>query len=131
MELFDYPDNLIPRMMIEIADNCGQTVALALLMNYPGVHVRIPKTPTMTHKLAELLGVDAFKKLCEIYGNEVIQIPRAAAAIRELRNQNILRDFASGMMQSSIALQYGITERQVNRICNNVQLCNQQDIFDG
>jgi Mor family transcriptional regulator len=128
--LFDLPPALIPELLQQISSDCGQQTALVLLLNFPGVHVRIPKNPTATHKLAELLGIMAFNKLCAMYGNEILQIPRAAAAIRALRNQQILQDFASGtMLQSEIALKYGLTERQVNHICNAVLIDRQLDIF--
>lgn len=127
--LFDLPPELIPERMQEIASYCGQQTAMVLLLHYPGVHVAIPKNPLPTHRLAELLGFAAFVQLCELYGNEVIQIPRAAVAIRALRNQKILKGFAQGIFQSTMALEHGITERQVNKICNTVRLDRQLDIF--
>lgn len=127
--LFSLPPHLIPARLQEIAEYCGEHTALALLLHYPGVHIRVPKTPHATHKLAELLGPTAFAKLCEMYGDEVISIPRAAAAIRAARNQQILTDFASRMTQASIALKYGMTERQINHICNAVAIDTQLDIF--
>jgi len=130
MQLFELPTALIPAQLQEISSYCGQQTALVLLLNFPGVHVNIPKKPTATHKLAELMGMSAFSKLCENYGNEVLQIPRAAAAIRALRNQAILKDFASGLRQIDIALKYGMTERQVNKICNTVRIDRQLDIFN-
>lgn len=129
LPLFDLPAELIPERMQEIANYCGQQTALVLLLHYPGVHVAIPKKPVPTHKLAELLGFAAFVQLCELYGNEVIQIPRAAAAWRALRNQKILKGFAAGVFQSTMALEYGLTERQVNTICNTVRIDRQLDIF--
>jgi len=130
LHLFELPPALIPAQLQEISSYCGQQTALVLLLNFPGVHVNIPKKPTATHKLAELMGMAAFGKLCENYGNEVLQIPRAAAAIRALRNQAILKDFASGLRQIDIALKYGMTERQVNKICNTVRIDRQLDIFN-
>ncbi len=127
--LFDLPPELIPGRLSEIAGYCGQQTALVLLLHYPGVHVAIPKNPAPTHKLAELLGFAAFVQLCALYGNEVIQIPRAAVAIRALRNQKILKDFSQGVYQATIALEHGLTERQVNKICNTVRIDRQLDIF--
>ena len=129
LPLFDLPDALIPGRMKEIAGHCSEQTAILLLLHYPGVHLSIPKHPNPTHKLADLLGLKEFSKLCEIYGNEVIQIPRAAKAIRSLRNQSILKDFSKGIYQSTIAIKYGLTERQINTICNQVRFDKQLDLF--
>jgi hypothetical protein len=128
--LFDLPTDLIPPRLQEIASYCGQQTAIVLLLNYPGVRIHVPKKPHATHRLAELLGPEAFGLLCEIYADELIDIPRAAAAARALRNQNILRDFADGKSQANIAIKYGLTQRQVNQICNAVPM-RQLDIFDA
>jgi hypothetical protein len=128
--LFDLPPDLIPPRLQEIASYCGQQTAIVLLLNYPGVHVHVPKKPHPGHRLAELLGTQAFSQLCEMFGDELLGIPRAAAAIRALRNQQILREFADGKSQASIAIKYGLTERQVNKICNAVPI-RQLDIFDA
>jgi hypothetical protein len=120
--LFDLPPELIPDRLQEISSYCGQQTAMVLMLNYPGQHVRIPKNPNPIHKMAELLGMPAFIKLCETYGNEIVTIPRAAKAIRALRNQRILAEFAKGETQASLALEYGLTQRQINKICNTVAI---------
>lgn len=129
LPLFDLPDALIPGRMKEIAGYCGEQVAILLLLHYPGVHLSVPKRATPTHKLADVLGFKAFVILCDNYGDEVLQIPRAAKAIRSLRNQSILKDFSQGIYQSTIALKHGLTERQINTICNTVRFDQQLDLF--
>ena len=129
IKLFDLPAELIPPQLQKIADHCGQQTALVLLLNYPGVHVHIPNVAMATHKLAELLGMEAFTQLCFLYGGDNISVPRAAKACRSLRNQAILNDFSKGLKQSTIALKVGLTERQVNSICNTVAFDRQLDLF--
>ncbi|MDI1231353.1 MAG: Mor transcription activator family protein [Methylobacter sp.] len=129
--LFELPSALIPDRLQQISSYCGQQTALVLLLNFPGVHVRIPKQPNPAHKLAELLGMLAFSKLCASYGDEIITIPRAAKAIRALRNQQILAGFATGKTQAALAMEYSLTQRQVNKICNNVAIDRQLDLFSS
>lgn len=129
LQLFDLPTSLIPQQLKDIAAQCGQRTAEALLLHYAGVHVFVPKTAQPGHRLAELLGMDSFGQLSACYGGEVINVPRAAAAYRAWRNQLILQDFANGRVQSAIAQQLGMTERQVNRICNEVAVDRQLDLF--
>jgi hypothetical protein len=133
-QLFDLPPELIPPRLQEISSYFGHQTAMVLLLHYSGVHLHIPKKPNPLHKLAELLGMAEFSKLCTMFGDNSLQIPRAANAIRALRNQAILKDFASGILQSDIARHYGITERQVNKICNTVAIDRKLYIlndFDG
>ena len=129
IKLFDLPADLIPPQLQKIADDCGQQTALVLLLNYPGVHIHIPTIAIAEHKLAELLGMEDYTQLCRLYGGGNISVPRAAKAYRSLRNQGILRDFSKGSSQSAIALKVGLTERQVNAICNTVAIDRQLDIF--
>jgi hypothetical protein len=124
--IFELPDHLIPETILEIASYCGKNTAIVLLKNYPGSHIRVPKYPTSDHKLAALLGIIDFTRLCEKFGKETIQIPRAADAIRAVRNQKILHDFKMGVMQSDLAIKYELTERQIIHICNK----NKIDSYD-
>lgn len=129
MQMFELPAELIPPQLQKIAQDCGQQTAMILLLNYPGVHVHIPTVPLATHKLAELLGVEAFALLCSLYGGNNISMPRGAKALRSARNQQILRSFSEGLNQSVIALKFGLTERHINTICNTVRIDYQRDLF--
>lgn len=129
LSLFDLPDNLIPAKLKEIASYCGQNTAVVLLLNFPGVLIRVPKTAPAEHRLAELLGMAAYRQLCDNYGDELLNIPRAAKAIRAIRNQQILEDFSRGARQASLALKYGMTQRQINAICSTVLFNKQLDMF--
>ena len=129
--LFDFQDELIPRQLREIATNTDQRTALVLLELYPGSHVYIPQEPVDGHKLADKLTVAEFKKLCSVYAKNVLKIPRADKAIRQLRNQKILNDyFVNRMRQGDIAVKYGVTEKTVGTICNTVAISNQMDLFE-
>jgi len=129
--LLDFQDELIPRQLREIATNTDQRTALVLLELYPGSHVYIPQEPVDGHKLADKLTVAEFKKLCSVYAKNVLKIPRADKAIRQLRNQKILNDyFVNRMRQGDIAVKYGVTEKTVGTICNTVAISNQMDLFE-
>jgi len=131
LALFDFDDALIPRQLREIAANTDQRTALVLLELYPGSHVYIPPEPVEGHRLADKLTVAEFKKLCAVYGKEVLKIARADKAIRAQRNQRILQDyFAKGMRQGDIAVKYGLDERTISKICNTVVISTQTDLFE-
>lgn len=128
--LFDLPTELIPERLQEISSYCGQQTALVLLLNFPGLYLRIPKKPNPLHKLAEFLDMPAFVKLCETFGDEILLIPRAAKAIRAVRNQHILAEFAQGKTQGELAIKYGMTQHQIGRICNAVAIDRRLDILN-
>jgi hypothetical protein len=129
--LFDFDDALIPRQLREIADNTSERIALVLLETYPGTHVYIPPEPVEGHRLFDRLTLAEFSKLCAVYGKCVLKIARADKAIREQRNQLILKDyFTHKLTQGSIAVKYGLTEEWVGRICNSVAISSQMDLFE-
>ncbi|MGZ5056447.1 MAG: Mor transcription activator family protein [Methylobacter sp.] len=131
LSLFDLPADLIPGQLREIADNTDQRTALVLLDTYPGTHVYIPPEPVEGHILADKLTAAEFKRLCTVYGKNVLKIPKADKARRERRNQLILKDyFTHKLTQGTIAVKYGITEEWVGKICNTVAISNQMDLFD-
>ncbi|MGZ8172844.1 MULTISPECIES: Mor transcription activator family protein [Methylobacter] len=128
--LFDLTDEFIPGQLLEIAANTDQRTAMVLLELYPGSHVYIPPEPVDGHKLADRLTVAEFKALCKRYGKNVLKIPKADKARRQYRNQRILHDyFVAKMRQGDIALQYGVEERTVSKICNTVAISPQTDLF--
>lgn len=131
IDLSALPKHLIPPKLQEIAEYCGKGIAIKILMHFPGVHLHIPKFPHIQHRLMEILGLRDFTLLCQKYGNETLMIPRAAAALRHFRNQKILADFTAGKSQASIAIEHGMTERQINTICNRIPCHSQNvDLFD-
>lgn len=131
LALFDFDDALIPRQLREIAANTSQRIALVLLELYPGSHVYIPPEPVKGHRLADKLTAAEFKKLCAVYGKEVLKIARADKAIRAQRNQRILQDYYTHQMrQGDIAVKYGLDERTISKICNTVVISTQIDLFD-
>jgi hypothetical protein len=132
LSLFDLPVELIPGQLREIAENTDQRTALVLLDTYPGSHVYIPPEPVEGHKLADKLTADEFKRLCAVYGKNVLKIPKADKARRERRNQMILQDYYTHKMrQGDIAAKYGLDEAWVSKICNNVAISQytQTDLF--
>jgi hypothetical protein len=131
LALFDFNDDLIPGQLKEIAANTDQRTALVLLETYPGSHVYIPQEPVEGHRLTDKLTPAQFKKLCAVYGKNVLKIPQAKKAIRAQRNQLILRDyFTYKMRQGEIAAKYGLDEAWISKICNSVAISTQMDLFD-
>lgn len=130
--LFDLPEELIPGQLREISANTDEHIALVLLETYPGTHVYIPAEPVDGHVLADRLTAAQFKKLCTVYGKNVLKIPNADKARRARRNQLILQDYYTHKLtQGQIAVKYGLDEAWVGKICSRVAIASPQiDLFD-
>lgn len=122
----------LPPKLVEIAQYCGEEVARGLLMHFGGGHLFVPSKLPDGHQLACVLGYSSANKLVEMYGGETFQVPRAATALREFRNQAIRELYAGGHTQFQLARLYGLTERHINTIVSPRRVGpRQDDLFGG
>lgn len=66
--------------------------------------------------LAECVGVDAAKVLCQEFGGTVFYIPKCQQALQNIRDRRILREFDKGASIEELALKYRITDRRIKGI---------------
>jgi hypothetical protein len=111
--LADLPEYLLPPLIREIKDFIGPDCAYRLLKAYGGAHVRVPKRIPEHHALVELLGAEQAAKMAELYGGEILAVPRAYHAVQAWRNARIRADRDSGKPIRDIALEWQMTERRV------------------
>lgn len=72
-----------------------------------------------TQELAQVIGMDAFRKLVAIYGgSECVYIPRLSTLRCNVRNQQMLKDYRSGATYNMLALKYHLSNRSVRLIIN-------------
>lgn len=98
--------NYFSPFLREIADLIGDEAARSLADHFGGVRWYIPKTPLPDHKFVQVIGFSAFKKLCEAFCNECIDIPRNEMTKKE----KILALTGSA---KDVALEVGCSERHV------------------
>ncbi|MCL7422527.1 MAG: hypothetical protein M8364_16675 [Methylobacter sp.] len=113
----DLPRHLLPASLLLIAEYCGETTMWAIWSEYGGGHLSVPERATPEHSLSQLLGYAAARKFCQAFGGELLNIPKAAAAKRAVRNECIRRDRRNGMGHFALCRKYGLTERQIIAIC--------------
>ena len=92
MKTLSYDD--LPDSLREMVDVIGLEAVIRLVEHFGGIRVRIPSDPRRIHEghpLARAVGIEAARKLGEAYAGLEITVPRAAAALRALRNQEIHR----------------------------------------
>lgn len=80
--------------------------------------------------LAELIGLDNFAKLVQVFGGTNIYIPKPEAFSRVLRNEKIRQEY-NGRNVKIIANKYGLTERQVYNLVDNPNGRNYTRVLEG
>ena len=122
------PRHLLPASLLRIAEQCGDDVMWALWERFPGVHVYVPREAA-GHPLQAVLGANLFR-LARAFGGEILEIHKAAAARRAVRDALIRRDRERGDDHAAIALRYQLTERQVRTILSvQARLNRQLDVW--
>ncbi|MDB0571452.1 hypothetical protein LBW59_11795 [Ralstonia solanacearum] len=107
----------IPAFAQELMDFIGHEEAMALIREFGGVTLWIPKgirTSGATYeRLVEVVGQDAADKLVARYGGDRLSIPRCFRLLAQERWRRVIADYNSGMSAAMIARRHGITERAV------------------
>jgi Mor family transcriptional regulator len=111
--------SLLPESIRDMTDIIGISAALRIVEERGGIRLYVPKIAQMTHWLSELIGYTALCALVEIYAGEEIEIPRCAAALKAMKDQEIAN--AQGSV-TEIARRYGYTERGIRKIRRRVEL---------
>lgn len=107
----------LPPLLAEIAEVAGLDAALAIAEARGGQKVYIPTPDRVgpTHWLAEVVGLDAARKLGARFGSCHLELPFGpAASVRRLRGR-IARMIAEGASSNTIAAACGVTFRTVTR----------------
>ena len=127
------PKHLLPASLLRIADLCGDDIMWAVWEHFSGRHVYVPET-VEGHPLSTKLGHSGAARLAHAFGGEILEIPRAEAARRAVRDALIRRDRATGDELAVLAVRYQLTERQVRTILS-AQSCarplRQLDVWEA
>lgn len=132
------PENL--QLIIQLTD---YRTALVLIKEFGGSDYCFPSIYSISdaHPLAELIGSNNAKKLCQYWDNAKIYIPKADSYLRVLRDKRIEQDLetlgAHSSVQRELAKKYNVTTRWIrsvrkNQVCKpakNIKVSNQLDMF--
>lgn len=127
----DLPRHLFPEKYLEIESYCGEEIAKQLVAHFGGVTVSVPLPENLIpeHPLVAALGFVNAYKLAKAYGSSLIKVPKCDGALRAIRNAEI-RELRKTMRCAQVARRFGLSERSIEIICNNISNENQQDLFD-
>lgn len=115
-------EGLLPPSLQRVAEHIGLPATLRLVEARGGISIWVPTTDRCTpeHYLSRLIGFAALLALAELHGGEELEIPRAVAAVRAVRDARIREQYDGGKSQWDLALEYGLTERQIRNILNGL-----------
>jgi len=103
---------LLPRRTAELADVVGLQAALKLVELRGGRRVWAPKKSREDHWLVEHIGLDAFRKLCQHYGDTSLELDMC----KGLKRAIVVAEYERGVPVSKLAETYGCTERNIRRM---------------
>ena len=105
----------LPPVLEEIAGAAGRDVALALAEARGGEKVYFPATPDEAHWLTRLVGIEAARAICQLYGVRNIEIPRGPVGSAHRLRARIARMLEQGASSNDIARACGVAFRTVTR----------------
>ena len=106
----------LPGTLAEMARVTTLTAALAIAERFGGTRLYLPRQPDESSELVQLIGIRHARALCSHYSGEFIEVPRAAAVRRLLRDSKMCRARERGATVRKIAREYQLTQRQARRI---------------
>lgn len=110
-ELMDH----LPKAVIDLIDVVGERAALELVKAKGGIGMYVPYSPDKNHWLASILNQKEFKALCDVYGKDILKLPRCADALRHNLHVTMLKDMET-LSQAEVAQKYNYTLRGVEKI---------------
>ncbi|MBF8776338.1 Mor transcription activator family protein [Pseudomonas fulva] len=105
----------LPQSLQALIECIGIESAYQLTCAFGGRPKYIPKHRDRT-KLADVLPAEALDALIKRFAGVALEIPKADHFIRQLRNQQIQKESASGFSRSLLANKYGLSLRQIGNI---------------
>jgi Mor family transcriptional regulator len=129
--MIEIDTDLLPPILQNIVAGIGLPLTMKLVQARGGVRLYVPKLELEDdHYLVQLLGREAAEKLQSMFGgDEHFDLPKAERALRAVRDTEIRRRRIKGESVRSLALEYGLTERQIYAICDELMDDRQVSLF--
>lgn len=109
----NYDAAALPESLRELAELIGLPAVIALAEHWGGIRLYVPLDIEADHILARRLGLTAARKLSERYAMDTLVIPRACAALRAYRDNQIRARYIAGQSAARLAREFALTERQI------------------
>jgi hypothetical protein len=115
------PTEYLPASIKELLTVLDTPTVYALIAEYGGTRLCVPKIAAKEHELVDLIGFDALVLLCQLFGGGVFDCPRCLKALNVLRDNELLSGKRTGLTLAQLARQYHLTERGVSKALRRVE----------
>lgn len=106
----------LPATAKELIELIGWEDARALMREYGGTYVDVPKNPERASRLLEILSVEGVHKLCAYYsGGRINYLPKLDKVLKAIRNEQIREDCKT-LSRRDVALKYNLAIQTINEI---------------
>lgn len=107
----------LPPIARDIERLIGSEALWALVQMSGGIPLYIPASPDRLegHRLNQVIGVDALKRLCREYGGTKIMMPMMTAELRWRRDSALMARRESGASAAQTAREFGMCQRAAQR----------------
>ena len=124
----------LPPGLRQLVSYLGDKLAFALVEEFGGQELPIPKKPSAEHPIAQTLGLHSMAALVQSFGGETITVHKRDSIARQIKHKRVAKLLASGKTQNQVAAQTGYTARHVRNIASvarAAELDMQPDLFFG
>lgn len=106
----------LPGSLSEIKEVIGLDATINLVRAFGGTRIYVPAKMGPGHKLIAALGEEASTALSKRFKGEEIAVPRAAKALKAVRDREMCILYDTGTSVPNLAKKFQLTERQVYTI---------------
>lgn len=106
---------LLPPLLRRFVKEVGLEKTLRVVERCQGQRTYFPREPSPQHWLSELIGTAEARKLGEICHSDAFVVPKATAALRELRDRRFMSLRADTSLREA-AKEIGLTRRSAQRL---------------
>lgn len=104
-----------PDLLRRFAEVIGPEATMRFVAYYGGLErIRVPKVARADHTAATLIGLEAWSRICQVWGGETIDVPRGHFV--RLRKAEIIDLGEQGLHHREIARRTGTTQRYVRSV---------------
>ena len=121
----------LPPRLAALAALIGLPATLRLVEARGGTRIYVPDEASNDHWLARLIGLPALQHLVAQHARDYLELDRGASALRAVRDRQIVADAQGGASTATLALECGLTQRQVFNILAraNGHVDDEPDLF--
>lgn len=108
-------ERLLPENLVYLCSIIGTDNVINLVEARGGTRINIPRHPLEKHWLADHIGFEALKKLCDVFGGDYFEVAKCSKLLAYKKAQSIVNDHNNGMSNSELAIKYDCTERGIRK----------------